>query len=114
MIEKTKTDAHYIKRTKILYRSALICYLIPFLFLGIFALDMFFLHRTDMLFWSMFLLSMFPFGLLGLLFSIIGIIQSSRIQKLKNKTRGYYNLFMGIVVVAGGILGWMLLYVVTN
>lgn len=114
MIEKTKTDTLYRKRTTILYRSALVCYIIPFLFLGIFALDMFFLHRTQMLFWSMFLLSMFPFGLLGLLFSIIGIIQSTRIQKIKNKTTGYYNLFMGIVVVVGGILGWMLLYVVTS
>ena len=111
MLNKIQNDERYNKRTKILYRSALICYLIPFLFLGIFALDMFLFHRTEMLFWSLFLLSMFPFGLLGLVFSIIGIIQSTKIQHLKKKTMGYYNLFMGIVVIAGGILGWMLLYV---
>lgn len=114
MIEKIKNDERYSKRTNKLYRSALICHLIPFMFLGIFALDMFLLHKTEMLFWRIFLLSMFPFGLLGLLFSIIGIVQATNIQNLKKKTTGYYTLVMGIIVVAGGILGWMLLYVVIS
>jgi len=114
MSEKIKNDDRYSKRTKILYRSALICYLVPFLFLGFFFLDMFLIHRTEMLFWSMFLLSMFPFGLLGLLFSIIGIIQATKIKNLKKKTTGYQNLFMGIIVIAGGIVGWMLLYIITS
>jgi len=114
MAEKKQPDEVFYKRTKILYRSALICYILPFLFFGIFIFAEYILHATETLFWSMFLLSMFPFGLLGLLFSIIGIIQATKISNLKKKTTGYYNLFLGIVVVAGGMLGWMLLYLVNN
>lgn len=114
MTDKIKHDERYLKKVRILFRSALIGYLIPFLFLGFFALDVFFVHRTQLLFWNMFLLSMFPFGLLGLLFSIIAIVQSSKIRRLKKRIIGYHNLLMGLVVVAGGILAWILLYIQTN
>jgi MFS family permease len=62
----------------------------------------------------MFLLGMFPFGLLGLLFTIIGTINASRDKNDRRKATGYYNLFMGIIVVAGGIIGWIVLYLETS
>ncbi len=105
------TTYEALKRTKILYRSAFICYVIPFLCLGIYSLDLF---NAQKLFWHVFLLSMFPFGLLGLLFSIIGIVQFTKIQKYKKRTIGYYYLFMGILVVASGMMGWMVLYLATS
>ena len=109
MAEKIKLNEVSDKRIKRLYRVALICYLIPFLFLCIS-----FLSNPEILFWKMFLLGMFPFGLLGLLFTIIGIINASRNKNYHKRTRGYYSLFLGIIVVAGGILGWMVLYLETS
>lgn len=109
MKEKVKLNEGSNKRIKRLYRMALICYVIPFLFLGFF-----YLTTTEVLFWKIFLLGMFPFGLLGLLFTIIGIINASRYKDHQKRTAGYYSLFMGIVVVAGGILGWMLLYLANS
>jgi hypothetical protein len=97
------------KRVKTLYRMALVCYSIPFLFLGIY-----FLSNPEVLFWKMFLLGTFPFGLLGLLFTIMGVINASRNKNYHKRTRGYYNLFMGIIVIACGMLGWMLLYIVAS
>ena len=109
MTEKVKLNEGSNKRIKRLYRMALVCYVIPFLFLGVY-----YLTATEVLFWKMFLLGMFPFGLLGLLFTIIGIIQASRYKNYQKRTAGYYSLFMGIVVVAGGILGWMVLYLASS
>jgi len=105
MAEKVKLIKEPKKRIKRLYTASLVCYVIPFLFLGIFHLS-----HADVVLWKMFLLGMFPFGLLGLLFTIIGIINASRYKNHQKRTAGYYSLFMGIVVVAGGILGWMVLY----
>lgn len=100
-----------LKRTKILYRSAFICYVIPFLSLGVYLLDPF---HAQKLFWTIFLLSMFPFGLMGLLFSIVGIVQFTKIKRYKKRTIGYYYLLMGILVVVSGMFGWMLLYLATS
>jgi len=109
MAEKVKITETSNKRIKRLYSMALVCYVIPFLFLGFF-----YLTNTEVLFWKMFLLGMFPFGLLGLLFTIIGIINASRYKNYQKRTAGYYSLFIGIVVVAGGILGWMVLYLANS
>ncbi len=97
------------KKIKNLYRMSLVCYLIPFL-----SLSIFFIINTEIIFWKIFLLGMFPFGLLGLLFTIIGIINASHSKNQQKRATGYYSLFMGIIVVAGGILGWMLLYIASK
>jgi hypothetical protein len=90
------------------YGIALLVYLLPRLFLGLWVA---FEGSTQMVFFVVFLLSALPCAIGGLVLSIIGLRSSWKSGDMKNRILGAIGVLVGAVLVLGGILGPMLLYV---
>jgi len=97
-----------------IYFFAICIYLLPLLSLGIFIVDQMTVNKTEMVFWVLFLVGMVPCGLIGLTLSIIGLIRSFKKENKLNKILGLLGTLGGLICLAGGILGFMLIYVVVG
>ncbi|WP_336513821.1 hypothetical protein [Pollutibacter soli] len=108
------TAAGLFKRLNIflIYYFVLGFYLFPFVSLFIFILDQLTVKRSEMWFWVIFLVSLAPCGLTGLVLSAIGLYKSFRRKSNINKIIGFAGVFLGIAGITGGVLGFMLLYMV--
>jgi len=89
-------------------------YALPIVSLILFVIDQLTFNKTEMLFWVLFLLGMIPCGLLGFVLSLIGLIKSLKKQVLLNKVIGFVGIAGGFLAIIGGVLGFMLLYVVVG
>jgi hypothetical protein len=96
------------------YYVALLFYAIPFLSLLIFIIDQFTVNKTDMWFWVIFLISLIPCSLIGFIISIIGIRRSTKNHSALNKVLGMIGMLLGLGGIIAGILGIMLIYLVTS
>ena len=97
-----------------LYSYATIIYILPFLLLFISILDNLTFGLTGMLLFTLFLASMLPCSLAGLTLSIIAMRQSNRENDTKNKDIGVAELFAGIFILTGGIIGLSVLCLITH
>jgi hypothetical protein len=106
----------HFKRLRILkiYFFAIFIYALPLISLGIFIIDQLTLNETEMVFWVMFLVGMVPCGLIGLILSIIGLLKSLKNENKLNKIIGVIGTLGGLIYMVGGILGFMLIYVVVG
>lgn len=95
-----------------IYYFSIFFYFLPFFSLLLFLIDQLTLNQTEMLFFVGFLVGLIPCGLLGLTLSIIGLINSAKGKNRLNKIIGAIGTFAGIICLAGGIIGMMLIYVV--
>lgn len=98
------------RQSKILFRSAFISYILPFLSLACYSYERHVNQTDSLIFWDVFLLSMFPLGLLGLLFSILGIVKARHTKNIHQNIKGYSLLTMGIIVISIGIIAWIYIY----
>jgi hypothetical protein len=88
------------------YGYALLAYLLPLLFLGLWIA---FEESTKMVFFLGFILSIFPCAIAGLVLSIIGLKSSWKSADIKHRILGGIGLLIGVVWMCGGILGPMVL-----
>jgi len=97
------------------YYVAVVIYIIPLFFLFFFVVDQLSIQQTDMILWVVFLISLTPCGFFGTILMLLGAIISFKHNKSKlNKIIGLAGTFAGFIVVLGGILGFMLIYIVTS
>ena len=87
-------------------------YIAPFLFLLLFLIDVLTVDLTQMFFFTLFLISLIPFGILGLIFTAKGMIEAKKKKNSLNKDIGIAALAAGILIVVGGTIGLLLVYVI--
>ncbi|MFN8309909.1 MAG: hypothetical protein U0T73_08095 [Chitinophagales bacterium] len=95
-----------------LYFLAFGAYVFPLLALGLFLVDQFWVQKTEMLFWLIFLVSLVPCGLFGMVISLIALLRAIKRKERMNTVIGIIGLAGGLLPIAGGIFGYLLLYVV--
>jgi hypothetical protein len=96
------------------YRIAVLSYSLPFISLFLYMLDSSTFNLTGMYFFVFFLLGALPLGIVGLFFTVKGLIISRKSNDYVKKDIGYANLTMGIIMAAGGMLGFGFMYVMVN
>lgn len=84
------------------YKIALYCYGAPFLLI-LFLLDSLTFDLTEMFFFALFLFAMFPVGLIGVIFNVIGLISSFKINDHQKKDFGLNNLLIGGITLILGL-----------
>ena len=94
------------------YFFALMLYLLPPIFFGIFIIGQITTYRTDAAFWALFLVSLLPCGLIGTTLSSIGLIKSFKNKKKFNRDIGLIAVSVGGLFLFGGLFALGLLYVV--
>jgi len=94
-----------IKKITKLYRTALFCYLSPSLFVAWIIIDFNTFHATDLLFFVIFLLSILPLSIIGLIYNILGLRLSRKMNLVHKKNIGYTNLMLGMPMFLIGLLG---------
>ena len=97
-----------------IYFFALMMYLFPLIFLGIFIIDQMTMHKTDATFWALFLISLLPCTLIGIALSSIGLKKSFKNKNQFNKNIGQIGIFVGLPFLFGGILALGLMYIVLH
>ncbi|MFA9214547.1 MAG: hypothetical protein ACEQSR_11980 [Candidatus Methylacidiphilales bacterium] len=97
-----------------IYWIAIFVYVLPFISLGVFIIDQMTLQKTEMIFWLIFLLGMLPCGLAGMLLSYVGLRLSNKNKNKLNKSIGIIGVIGGTVILGGGLLGLMLIYIVVG
>jgi hypothetical protein len=107
MLNKIKTIQIYK-----IYWIAIFVYALPFISLGIFIIDQMTTQKTEMIFWVLFLVGMLPSSLIGLVLSYLGLRQSNKNANKMNKFIGIIGIIGGAIILSGGLLGLMLIYVV--
>lgn len=95
-------------------RSDYLTYLLPLLSLLIFIIDLLTINISNMIFWALFLAGMLPCGIVGLIFSIVGIVKSYGEKKIMKNLIGSLGILLGFASIAGGVLGLMVIYAVVG
>ena len=96
-----------------IYFFALLMYLLPPIFLGLFIAPMT-INNTSAIFWSLFLISLLPCGLIGIALTSIGLVKSFKNKNEFNKVIGLIGVYVGGLFLLGGLLALGLLYVVLH
>lgn len=101
-----------IRQTQITkcYRIAVYSYLMPLGFSGLYLLDSIIFGLTKIFFLAIALGSLLPVAIIGLFFTVKGLIIAFKSNHYEKKDMGYTNLLMGIILFVGGILGFGLAY----
>jgi hypothetical protein len=94
-----------------IYWIAIFVYSLPFISLNIFIIIQMTLHKIEMIFWLSFLLGMLPCSLVGMVLSYIGLRKSNRNKSKINKTIGIVGVIGGVIILVGGLIGLMLIYI---
>lgn len=106
MLTDTKNEkALTLKKITQLYRTALCCYVFPFFFILLMIIDVNTFHATDAFFFFVFLFSIFPLSIVGLVFNMLGLRLSRKMNHVHKKNIGYANLMLGIPMFIVGLFG---------
>jgi hypothetical protein len=97
-----------------LYFFTMAIYLLPVVSLLIFIIDQLTVNVTKMVFWVFFLVGMLPCGLAGTVLSSFGLRKAFKNNNRRNKYLGIGGIVAGIILMFGGLLGLMLIYVVVG
>lgn len=103
----------FLKRFFWQYYLAILFCLIPFIFLFLFFMGVK-ADGSEMTFWLLFLVSPIPLGILALALCIWGFIKARKQNSRLNTLIGIVGLLGALACLAGGVLGIMLIYVVTS
>lgn len=113
--ESEKNEAvSFFKNVYRLYYISIVIGLFPFISLVLFIVDLYTIKATDNVFWVVFLLGLIPCGLLAGVLILIGLIKAIRKKNHPNIAIGILGLICSLVIVVGGVVGFLLIYVVTS
>ncbi|MBO9700416.1 MAG: hypothetical protein J7604_09430 [Sporocytophaga sp.] len=102
-----------ISLLKILLLTTFILALPVFLLL-IFILDQVYFNQTEVLFWALFLLSMLPCGILGGFLGYTLFLKAKKVKSELGESAGIFVILCSVIYSIGGVLGLMLIYIVTS
>lgn len=97
-----------------IYLISFLIYLLPLISLFLFVLTSKLGSTIYMHFWCFFIIGWLPCGIIGLPFSVVGLIKSIKNNDNFNKTFGRFVILCGLVSLFLGILGLGVIYVVTS
>ncbi|MFK8044146.1 MAG: hypothetical protein AB8B72_01525 [Crocinitomicaceae bacterium] len=87
-------------------------YLAPFIIFLLFLIDSWTFGFTEMLLFGSFLMSILPFAVIGVVFSINGLLRTKRNSSNLNKDIGYLELVIGLSLCLLGIIAWGVIYII--